>query len=171
MNRGRYRLKQQAHKPKLARFRKVIGAVSTALWAGNLIQRAIQGPPGRYSYTPALLTQIYANACVWIDQRYAWHKLPLPFGLVVIIGERIKLRVANLQDTSAFPTLLQPEPQARGIEYLHSRMAEGTFNDLRDPRMGSVNTRFGRNVPNEFTWPDPEPRLMSPNPRVVRREL
>ncbi|HEX2675890.1 MAG TPA: peroxidase family protein, partial [Polyangiales bacterium] len=33
------------------------------------------------------------------------------------------------------------------------------------------NTRFGRNVPNEFTWPDPEPLIMSPNPRVVSREL
>jgi hypothetical protein len=50
-------------------------------------------------------------------------------------------------------------------------MAEGTFNDLREPRMGSANTRFGRNVPVEFTWPDPEPQIMNPNPRVISREL
>ena len=34
--------------------------------------------------------------------------------LVVIIGDRIKLRMANLHDTSAFATLPQPEPQADG---------------------------------------------------------
>src|SRR5262249_20079125 len=43
--------------------------------------------------------------------------------------------------------------------------------DLRYPRMGATNTRFGRNVPNEFTWPDPEPQIMSPNPRIISREL
>jgi hypothetical protein len=37
--------------------------------------------------------------------------------------------------------------------------------------MGSAGTRFGRNVPTEFTWPDPEPQIMSPNPRVISREL
>ncbi len=158
-------------RPRLARLRQVIGMVSVALWAGDLVQRAIQGPPGRYSYRPALLTQLYANLTVWIDQRVAWHKLPVPLGLIVIIGQRIKMRQVNLHDTSGFATLPQPEPQAKGTEFLGHRMAEGTFNDLRDPRMGSANSRFGRNVANEFTWPDPEPRIMSPNPRVVSREL
>jgi hypothetical protein len=37
--------------------------------------------------------------------------------------------------------------------------------------MGAANQRFGRNVPNEFTWPDPEPQIMTPNARVVSREL
>jgi hypothetical protein len=164
-------LTKDARQHKLDRARKLIGVVSVAVWVGGLLQRAIQGPPGRYSYRPSLLTRIYADLCVWIDKRYPWHKLPLPFGLVVIIGERIKLRMENLHDTSGFATLPQPEPQARGIEFLRARMAAGTFNDLREPRMGSANTRFGRNVPNEFTWPDPEPRIMAPNPRVVSREL
>lgn len=171
MNHPRRRLTDEAHAPKFQRARKVIGGVSIALWAGDLVQKALQGPPRRYSYRPALFTQIYANACVWIDQQFAWHRLPVPFGLIVIVGERIKLRQQNLNDTSSFATLPQPEPQARGTEFLRQRMAAGTFNDLRDPRMGSANTRFGRNVPNEFTWPDPESRIMSPNPRLVSREL
>jgi hypothetical protein len=50
-------------------------------------------------------------------------------------------------------------------------MPDGTFNDLRDPRMGMAGTRFGRNVPNEFTWPDPEPAILAPNPRDVSRAL
>ena len=48
------------------------------------------------------------------------------------------------------------------IAHLRQRMPDGTFNDLDDPRMGAMNTRFGRNVPVEFTWPDPEPRIIYP---------
>src|SRR6185436_8474617 len=51
------------------------------------------------------------------------------------------------------------------------RTADGSFNDLRHPTMGMLNQRFGRNVPNEFTWPDPEPLIMSPNPRDISRAL
>ncbi len=149
----------------------MVSFLSVALWVAGIVQRAIRGGPGRYTYRPSLLTRTYANLSVWIDQRVAWHRLPVPFGLIVIIGQRIKMRMENLHDTSGFTTLPQPEPQARGTEFLRQRMAEGTFNDLRDPRMGSANARFGRNVANEFTWPDPEPRIMSPNPRVVSREL
>ncbi len=167
----RHGMSEGEHVQKLARVRKVMGLISVALWAGSLVQRAIQGPPGRYSYRPSLVTQAYADVCVWIDQQFAWHKLPVPLGLIVIIGDRIKLRMQNLHDTSGFPSVPQPEPQAKGTEYLRGRMAEGTFNDLREPRMGSANTRFGRNVPNEFTWPDPEPQIMTPNARVISREL
>jgi hypothetical protein len=157
---------------RFERLRKLIGVVSLALWAGDKLQRAVQGPPGRYSYIPSLTEQIYANLCVWIDTHVVpWHRLPKALGLVVIIGERIKLRQENLHDTSNLPTLPQPEPQAKGIEFLHQRMPAGTFNDLREPRMGAANTRFGRNVPNEFTFPDPEPQIYNPNPRVVSREL
>ena len=92
-------------------------------------------------------------------------------GLAVLLGDRITLRWKNLHDTSTFPTLAQPDPQATGTAYLTERTIDGTFNDLRDPRMGATGTRFGRNVPNEYTWPDPETRIMSPNPRVVSREL
>lgn len=171
MSRTRHGPPEAAGRPGITRFRKVIGIASFALWAVGLIQRAIQGPPGRYSYRPTLLTRVYASLSVWIDKRVPWHTLPLPLGLVVIIGERIKLRMQNLHDTSGFASLPRPEPQAKGTQFLRARTADGTFNDLRDPLMGSANTRFGRNVPNEFTWPDPEPQIMSPNPRVVSLEL
>ena len=160
-----------ARRPLPARGRKVLPLLLTALWVGDKVRRALQGPPGPYSYRPGLLTQLYANVCVWIDKRTPWHTLPVPLALVVMIGDRVKLRMGNLHDTGGYPTLPQPEPQARGTEYLQIRMPEGTFNDLHAPTMGAANTRFGRNVPTEFTWPDPEPRILSPNPRVVSREL
>ena len=82
MNHARHGVSAEAHRPKIARIRKVIGIVSTAVWAVGLIQRAVRGPRGRYSYRPSLLTQAYADLSVWIDQRYPWHKLPWPLGLV-----------------------------------------------------------------------------------------
>jgi hypothetical protein len=170
MERTRHGL-DEARRPMRARVRKILPLLVLAIWVGDKARRALQGPPGPYSYRPSLLVELYANLCVWIDQRVAWHKLPVPLALVVMIGDRIKLRQDNLVDTSGYPTLPQPEPQAKGTEYLQYRMAEGTFNDLHAPTMGAANTRFGRNVPNEFTWPDPEPRILSPNPRVVSREL
>jgi hypothetical protein len=156
---------------KVARIRRVVNVVTLGLWAGDLVRRLVAGPPRRYSYTPPLAVQLYARLCVLIDQRIGWPRLPPPLGLAVLLGERVMLRWQNLHDTSNFPSVAQPEPQARGISYLTQRTPDGTFNDLHDPRMGSTNTRFGRNVPNEFTWPDPEPRIMSPNPRVISREL
>ena len=37
--------------------------------------------------------------------------------------------------------------------------------------MGSLGSRFGRNVPLEATMREPEDRLLEPNPRLVSREL
>ena len=37
--------------------------------------------------------------------------------------------------------------------------------------MGSIGSRFGRNVPLDKTYPEPLPQLLEPNPRVVSREL
>src|SRR5919202_3171289 len=151
--------------------RNLLGRAVIALWVVDRIERALNPPSARYVYRPSIFLRIYANLCVWIDQRIGWPKLHPWVGLAVLLGERVKLRQDNLHDTSSFPTLPQQEPHAKGIEFLRQRMPDGTFNDLRDPSMGAVNTRFGRNVPNEFTWPDPEPQIMRPSPRVVSREL
>ena len=37
--------------------------------------------------------------------------------------------------------------------------------------MGMAGSRFGRNVPIEYTYPEPEPAILSPNPRTVSLEL
>ena len=37
--------------------------------------------------------------------------------------------------------------------------------------MGAAGQRFGRNVPLQYTFPEREPALMSPSPRVVSRRL
>ncbi|WP_410972003.1 peroxidase family protein, partial [Salmonella sp. SAL4445] len=60
---------------------------------------------------------------------------------------------------------------AKGTRHVTARTADGTFNDLERPEMGSALTRFGRNVPLAQTYREPEPALLSPSPRTVSREL
>ena len=50
-------------------------------------------------------------------------------------------------------------------------MIDGTFNDLENPLMGSTGTRFGRNFPLKHTYPETEPRLLTPNARTVSLDL
>jgi hypothetical protein len=44
-----------------------------------------------------------------------------------------------------------------------TRSSDGSFNDLNHPSMGMVGARFGRNIPLDRTFPEPEPSLLSPN--------
>ena len=79
--------------------RKLVTATALSLGLADLLRRAIQGPGGRYSYTPKLALQLYAHLSVWMDQRFGWPNFPLPLGLGILLGERIILRWQNLHDT------------------------------------------------------------------------
>jgi len=158
-------------KRRTRRPRRLLNALAIGLSIGELTRRAIQGPDGRFQYTPSLAAQLYAYLSVWIDQKVGWANLPLPFGLGILLGERVMLRWQNLHDTETLPSLPRPDLQQKDTSYLTNRTIDGTFNDLRDPRMGSAGMRFGRNVPNEYTYPDPEPQIMQPNPRDISRAL
>ena len=37
--------------------------------------------------------------------------------------------------------------------------------------MGAAGSRFGRNFPISYGYPEPEPAILEPNPRTVSREL
>src|SRR6266516_4088058 len=135
----RVRLIVETRKRRFGFVRKLLSTVTLALWARDRIRDLLLPRRGRYDYRTPSPVELYSNICIWIDKNIGWPKLPPYLGLAVLLGERVKLRQANLVDTSAIPTLPQPEPQAKGIEYLRQRMPEGTFNDLRDPRMGAAN--------------------------------
>ena len=124
-----------------------------------------------FVYRPSAFEELLADLAVWIDKWIGWPQLPLPIGLAVLVAERIRLREKNLYDTEILPKLPQQPPQATDSSHLTARTPDGTFNDLEYPAMGSAGMRFGRNVPNEYTYPDPMPQIMTPNPRVVSREL
>ena len=115
--------------------------------------------------SPALLT----GAAGWLDRRYGWNRLPWPLGLLTLIGLRNRLRQKNLYDVGRGP-LDRPDVSDHP-RYQMARTLDGTFNDLDDPLMGSLGSRFGRNVPLATTMPEPDNRLLEPSPRLVSREL
>lgn len=100
-----------------------------------------------------------------------WHRLPRWIGAVTLIGIRDELRRQNLHDTGSVE-LVQPDVEApKDDRYLRARTVDGSYNDLESPRTGAAGSRFGRNVPLAFTYPEAEPGILQPNPRVISREL
>ena len=106
-----------------------------------------------------------------LDRRFGWDRLPRPLGVLTLLGLRTALREKNLHDTGVPDPPEELLARARDPRYTSSRMLDGTLNDLERPLMGSIGTRFGRNVPLERTWPQEPPDVLEPNPRVVSREL
>ena len=117
---------------------------------------------------PSPLSKLLATTASALDRRVGWDRLPLPLGVLTLVGLRHRLRERNLYDTGTGEPV---EPRADGDRHLTARMLDGTYNDLGDPAMGAIGARFGRNVPLERTYPEPMPEILEPNPRVVSREL
>lgn len=117
---------------------------------------------------------LFSRLLAWIaqitDRRIGWHRLPVLPGLLTLIGLRSKLRRHNLHDTLLATRCVVPPPE--GEQYVATRTADGTRNDLEDPVMGSAGMPFGRNVPLEHTYPENSWDVLDgPNPRTVSREL
>ena len=108
----------------------------------------------------------------WFSKHKPWHELPTLLGLLKLVQFRDNLREDNLHDTAALPTndeVTEPQPSPDNI-HLRIRTADGSFNDLDDPKMGKANSRFGRNMPLKYVYPDTE-NLMNPNPRTISRKV
>ena len=106
-----------------------------------------------------------------LDRRFGWDRLPRPVGLLTLIGVRNRLRQRNLYDTglpAASPELIE---KAADPIYRSGRTVDGALNDLESPLMGSIGTRFGRNVSLDQTFRETDAALLEPNPRTVSREL
>ena len=97
-----------------------------------------------------------------------WFDLPYAAAAVRLVEMRTELRQHNLHDTEDPPLDTRDTPASP--EAYSTRTNDGTYNDLRCPRMGSAGVRFGRNVPLNETNPDTA-NLLIPNPRTVSLEL
>ncbi len=118
----------------------------------------------------SFLSPLIVKTSAALDRRFGWDRLPRFLGVYTVAGIRTRLRRENLYDTE---TVHPPPPPPGGVpaRYLRARSLDGTYNDLSAPRMGAVGARFGRNVPLDRTFPQPEPAILEPNPRTVSREL
>ena len=115
--------------------------------------------------------RLYDGVCAAVDRTWGWDKLPVPLGLATLIGLRNILRQENLYDTSGEASVNLPPLPPYDAAFLVNRSELGVYNDLAEPRMGMLGSRFGRNVPLEATRAEPDDLLMEPNPRTVSREL
>jgi hypothetical protein len=97
-----------------------------------------------------------------------WYDLPRATAGIRLFRNREELREKNLVDTEEPPLENSATPPAGDV--YNVRTGDGTYNDLKCPRMGSAGIRFGRNVPLKETFPDTT-NLMTPSPRRVSREL
>src|SRR4029077_12925614 len=117
------------------------------------------------------MASLIARAAERVDRSIGWSRLPRLLALPVLIGLRTRLREQNLHDTGRGALDKPPFTDPDQDDYRGARTIDGAYNDLGDPLMGSIGSRFGRNVPLEHTWPDELPRLLDPNPRLISREL
>lgn len=118
-----------------------------------------------------MLSRVLSRAAEIVDQTIGWSRLPTPLGILVLLGLRNRLRAHNLYSTGRGPCDKPSHRDPNVINRLDARMMNGTFNDLDDPLMGSMGSRFGRNVPPERTRPEEPPQLLDPSPRLISRRL
>ena len=159
-------------------------AIFVRLW-----RRRLPAHPSRdLSWFAKLLVSFFAV----LNCLVPWHKLPPPLGVMNLLAFRCVLRRKNLYDTSGFKlkaasgtgacrplSASQARQRSTGASeqvhvnprFLSARTSEGTCNDLGCPAMGAAGQRFGRNFPLKFTFPDKEPALLNPSPRVISQRL
>src|SRR5260370_5816235 len=122
-------------------------------------------------YQLSAFRTLYDKAAEFVDRKIGWYRLPVPLGLAVLGGLRDVLRSRNLYDTSTPPAVNLPPVAPATPEVRTNQTLDGPYNELSQPRMGMAGSRFGRNVPLEYTEPEPLPRMMQPSPREVSRAL
>ncbi|SFI72951.1 Animal haem peroxidase [Amycolatopsis sacchari] len=127
--------------------------------------------PADRSYRRALPWRLFTAVTGLVDQVVGWDRLPVPLGLLELIGLRTKLRQDNLYDTGHLPAVDPPEAPAFSRDYLTGRTADGSHNDLDRPATGMAGTRFGRNIPLDRIAAATETSVLSPNPREISRAL
>ncbi len=135
-------------------FGEVLGAVFTVLmnWLTDRVGR-------RFGY----------RAKVWTN----WYGRPLPLEVLTLAYMRERLNAHNLYNSYPADTLVAFQrtdlPQPVGVERF--RTADGSWNNLANPKEGAACTRFHRNVNPLATEPEDIQRLHTPDPRKVSLEL
>jgi hypothetical protein len=106
---------------------------------------------------------------VWTN----WYHRTGPMAVLTLAHMRNRLNAAHL--TPVYPkgvrVAFQPDDLAPPPGVTHFRTADGSWNNLSNPREGSAGTRFVRNVPLEFVEPETPESMLTPNPRVISLKL
>jgi hypothetical protein len=114
-----------------------------------------------------LLSRAAGSVAEALDHTVGWHRLPSVLGIPTLFAVRDKLRRLNVYDEGEYRPPLEAPPG----EWERYRSIDGTYNDLGAPRMGSVGSRFGRNVPPACARPEEAPGILIPDPFEVSDRL
>ena len=102
-----------------------------------------------------------------------WYRRPLYLGIVTLAHMRTKLNRFNLHSTYPKNVLVGFLPevpeQPEGVQFY--RTADGSWNNLNDPKEGAAGTRLSRNIPVTSIRSEPDVKLLTPNPREISRRL
>ena len=128
-------------------------------------------PLGSMLLAMSIFHRLWTTSARALDRRFGWDRLPRPLSIYTLAGVRSLYRERNLYDTRTTETTKETVAKEGRPENLQARTLEGSYNDLDDPAMGSIGSRFGRNVPIAKTYPEKEPNILEPNPRTISREL
>ncbi len=126
------------------------------------------------SIAMGVTTKIWGTLAGYRDRVWTnWYRRQYWLGILTLAYMREKLNKHNLKNTYPKNTLigflepgLSPPP---GVT--HFRTADGSWNNLADPKEGAAGTRFPRNVSNESIRPETDEQLLTPNPREISRKL
>jgi hypothetical protein len=106
---------------------------------------------------------------VWTN----WYRRPFFLGILTLAYMREKMNSHNLKSTYPKGSLVGFQPEGltppEGVQYF--RTADGSWNNLSNPKEGAAGTRLARNVEMSSIKPETGERLMTPNPREVSRHL
>jgi hypothetical protein len=106
---------------------------------------------------------------VWTN----WYRRCVIVAVLLLAYMREQLNTHNLKSTYPAGALVgfQARGQRAPVGVSHFRTADGSWNNLADPKEGAAGTRFLRNVKLSAAVPEKGRRLLTPNPREVSIEL
>jgi hypothetical protein len=106
---------------------------------------------------------------VWTN----WYHHGWMVGVLILAYIREQLNAHNLISTYPRGTLIgfQEAGQRPPLGVTDFRTADGSWNNLADPKEGAAGTRFLRNVDLSVTCPETGDRLVTPNPREISLTL
>ena len=101
-----------------------------------------------------------------------WYHRRLPLEILTLAYMREQLNAHNLDNNYPAGTLVgfQRPGQEPPPGVTHFRTADGSWNNLLNPKEGAAGTRFLRNVELSDTRPETA-QLLAPNPREISRRL
>lgn len=127
-----------------------------------------------FSLTVAFASTVWGKVAgyrrgIWTN----WYRRPSILALLTLMHMRDRLNRRNLYSTYRRGELvgfqqrdLRPPP---GVEQF--RTADGSWNNLQNPKEGAAGTRFSRNVPSATVQTELEKDRLCPCPRKVSRVL